>query len=151
MEQCLEIIDQSLGRFHAEKPDARLESLNIEMQVSKELWGEILTGLSRRLSSLDGEKAPGRFDIPDEVGGEIRLVLEKSARTAAIKTLLRKHAIKVRGVHISQQVIFKDSLTGRKWADIAILPGVGVLGPGIVEFDLDSSRYPTGSIPEKAR
>lgn len=139
-EECLRMIDRSLSEFHTEKPDARLESVAVEMHVIRDLWREILAGASRRLSTLGGKKRQARSDVPSEIDDEIRQVFSKSPTTAAIKTLLRKHGIGVRGVDIAVQLLFKDSLAGRKWSEIANLPGVGVLVPGVVEFDLDESR-----------
>jgi hypothetical protein len=121
------------------------------MHVVRDLWGEILTGLSQKLSPLNGKmKSPvfdsikgreaGRepLDIPDEVTDEIGQVLNRSQTTAAIKTLLRKHGINVQSVNIGVPLVFKDSLAGRKWSDIATLPDVGVLVPGVIEFDPDN-------------
>ena len=62
MQECLRMIDQSLADFHTEKPTAKLQSIDIELQIIKELWGDILEGLRERLSTLSGEKSPGRFE-----------------------------------------------------------------------------------------
>lgn len=140
LDQCVQIIDRSLATFHAERPDAKLESLHVEMQVIKNLWSEILASLNRRLSAVNGEKTSSRVDTPDDVSDEIRLLLERSPSITQIKTLLRNRGIHVPAVYISQEIMFKDSLAGRKWSDIATLPGVGILLPGVLEFDLAESR-----------
>ncbi len=157
--ECLRMIDRSLSQFHTEKPEARLESVAIEMQVIRDLWGEILAGSSRRLSTLEGKKIQERSDVPSEIDDEIRQVLSKSPTTAAIKTLLREHGVKVRAVEIADQLLFKDSLAGQKWSDIANLPAAGVLMPGVIEFDLGESRIASASksgikdliVPQRAK
>jgi hypothetical protein len=133
-EELLRIIDRSLVDFKGEKPDAKLDSLALEMQISKDLWTEMLDGLGRRLSKLDGKMGVGRIDLPDEVDEEIRCIVDKSPTTAAIKTILGKHGIRAEGIGITGPILFKDSLSGHKWSDIATLPGLGILVPGMVEF-----------------
>jgi hypothetical protein len=145
-EEGLRLIDRSLTQFHTEKPDARIKYVAIEMQVIRDLWGEILAGASRRLSMLDGKKTQNRADVPSEVDDELRQVLSKSPTTVAIRTLLRRHGMNVRAMDVGQELTFKDSLAGRKWSDIATLPASGVLLPGVVEFDLGESRI--GSVSE---
>ena len=138
-QECLRIIEQSLARFSAERPGAKVEFLAMEMQVSRELWGAMLVGLSRTLATLPGEKASNRIDVPDEIDGETARVLDSSPAIAAIKALLKKRGMAVQSVGIAEHILFRDSLAGRRWSDIAALPDVGVLVPGTVEFDAAES------------
>ncbi len=135
-EECLQIIDRSLQDFLDEHPGARLESLHIEMQVIRDLWEEIQAGVSHKVAALQGVKSHNLFDIPIEVSDEILGVLDKSPTIADLKSLMRKRSEKVGSITLSQQVMFKDSLSGRKWSYIATSPGIGILAPGIFEFDL---------------
>jgi len=137
-EECLRIIDRSLALFHAEKPDAKLETLDLEMQVVRELWAETLAGLNRTLSAVGVKKGASRADIPDEVDEELQHVASTSLVIGKIKALLGRHGMHVRGVYRSM-LTFKDSLTGHKWSDIGKLPDAGVLVPGTFEFDLGAS------------
>ena len=146
-QDCLRIIDQSLRDFHAEKPNARLESVDIEMHIIKDLWGEILVGLHQGMASLGGEKSQDLFDIPPAVGIEVENVVNASATTVAIKRLLREHGINVGAIGISEYLLFKDSLSGRKWSDIATLPGIGIMAPGTIEFGVVESRAGSTSEP----
>ena len=136
--ECLQIIDRALSLFHAEKPNVKLETLDLEIQVVRDLWAEILIGLNRRLSVLETEKGVSRADVPDEVDDELRRIANTTATSERIKTLLGRHGISVRGIYPST-VTFKDSLSGRKWSDIGKLPDVGILVPGTFEFDLGIS------------
>lgn len=145
-EEFIWIMNRSLTDFHKEKPEARLESVNIEMQLIRDLWGEILAGLNRRLSSLDGTKDMGLFDVPPEIEDEVRQVLNKSHTVATIRDLLQKNGMNVRGIYLGEQVMFKDTLSGQKWSEIANLPGIGVLDPGVVEFNLGESGTELDSI-----
>lgn len=138
-EQCLQMIDRSLALFHAEKPDAKLETLALEMQVVRELWAETLAGLNRALSTVNTAKARSGADIPDEVGEELRRMASTSAPIEKIKALLARRGMSPRGPYPST-LTFKDSLTGHKWSDIGKLPDAGVLLPGIFEFDLGASN-----------
>lgn len=146
-QDCLRIIDQSLRDFNAEKPNARLESVDIEMHIIKDLWGEILVGLRQRMASLGGEKSQDLFDIPSVVGVEVDNVVNESATTVAIKSLLREHRMKVGAIGISEYLLFKDALSGRKWSEIATLPGIGIMAPGTIEFGVVESRAGSTSEP----
>lgn len=142
-EECLRLIDRSLTRFQAEKPNARFEYVALEMQVVRELWSEILVGLSQKLSTMDAKKSDEPGDIPPEIYNEVKTVLNKSTTVAQIKLLLKKHGVDAHDVNIADQVLFKTSLNGQKWSAIAASPGLGIEVPGVVEFDLGKSR--TGS------
>lgn len=147
LEECLRIIDRSLTDFHREKPTAKVESADLEMQVITNLWGEVLAGLRQRLATLDSAKPSGIFEVPLEADDEVQRVLDKSPTIVAVKALLRKHGISVQSVQASQPVMFKEALTGQKWSAIATLPGVGVLAPGRVEFDATESSSGATSKP----
>lgn len=134
-EECIEMLDQALTQFKAEKPNAKLDSLEIEMQVVREIWGEVLGGIGATLATIHEAKTSNRADVPREVEDKILSVLNRSATVAGIKSVLARHGIKAQGVHIIGQTIFKDSLTGKEWSDIGNLPGLGILLPGV--FDLD--------------
>jgi len=129
-EECVKMLDQALTQFEAEKPNAKLDSLEIEMQVNREIWGEVLDGLRPTLAAIHEVKTSNRADVPREVENKIVDVLNRSATVAAIKNVLARHGIKVQYVRIIGQTIFKDSLTGKAWSDIGNLPGLGILFPG---------------------
>jgi hypothetical protein len=140
MQECLRIIDQSLKEFHAERPSAKLESVDVEMQIIKDLWAEISGGLHKRLLTLSGDKSPGRFDVPHEIEATVQEVVVKSPTTAAIRTLLQKYGMDMGVIAMSEHVMFKDSLTGRKWSDIANEAGIGILAPGTIEYGVIKSK-----------
>lgn len=148
-EECLQMIDQSLRTFQAEKPGARLASLDIDMHVVRDLWRELLAGLQQRLSTMDGTKSQSQLDIPDEIYNETQLVLDKSPTVAAIKKLLATHGLNARALYISDKITFNRSLAGRKWSDIATLPAVGVSIPGTFQFDLAGSQLATTTTSAK--
>ena len=133
-EECVKMLDQALTQFEAEKPNAKLDSLEVEMQVDREIWGEVLDGLRPTLAAIHEVKTSNRADVPREVEDKIVDVLNRSAATAAIKNVLARHGIKVQYLHITGQTIFKDSLTGKEWSDIRNLPGLGILFPGTFEL-----------------
>jgi hypothetical protein len=139
-EECLKLIDGSMKRFHTEKPDARLEYVAVEMQIVRELWSELLTGLGQKLSAMDGYKSDQPGDIPPEFYNELQAVLTKSTTVAQIKTLLKTHGLNVCDIGIANQLLFKTSLNGQKWSSIAASPGMGIEMPGVVEFDIGKSR-----------
>jgi hypothetical protein len=128
------MLDEALTQFEAEKPNAKLDSLEVEMQVDREIWGEVLDGLRPTLAAIHEVKTSNRADVPREVEDKIVDVLNRSAATAAIKNVLARHGIKVQYLHITGQTIFKDSLTGKEWSDIRNLPGLGILFPGTFEL-----------------
>lgn len=129
-EECVKMLDQALTQFQAEKPNAKLDSLEIEMQVDQEIWGEVLGGIGPTLATIHEAKTANRADVPREVEDKILDVLNRSATVAAMKNVLARHGIKVQDVRIIGQTIFKDSLTGKEWSDIGNLPGLGILLPG---------------------
>ncbi len=133
-EECVKMLDQALTQFHAEKPNAKLDSLEIEMQVVQGIWGEVLDGLRPTLAAIHEAKTANRADVPREVHDKILDVLNRSATVAAMKNVLARHGTKVQNVHIMGQTIFKDSLTGKEWSDIGNLPGLGILLPGMFEL-----------------
>ena len=128
------MLDQALTQFQAEKPNAKLDSLEIEMQVVQEIWGEVLGGIGPTLATIHEAKTANRANVPREVEDKIRDVLNRSATVAAMKNVLARHGIKVQDVHITGQTIFKDSLTGKEWSDIGNLPGLGILFPGMFQL-----------------
>jgi hypothetical protein len=133
-EECVEMIDQGLTHFQAEKPNAELDSLEIEMQVVQEIWSEVLGGLRPTLTTIHQAKAVDRIDVPRQVYDKTQNVLDQSTTVAAIKRVLARHGMRVQHVYITGQIIFKDSLTGKKWSDIGNLPGLGILVPGSFEL-----------------
>lgn len=135
LEQCSYIIDRSLSEFLSEHPDAKLASAHIEMQIITEFWNEILIGVKQKLGHVSGVKQL-TLDAPDEVNDEIRQILAKSEVTDAIKSLLKKHGMLTQSVSQSTEILFKDSLAGKKWSYIGGLPDAGILTPGTIEFDV---------------
>jgi hypothetical protein len=135
------MIDESLTKFHAEKPHAHLTYVAVEMHVVSNLWSQILSGMSQKLSTMDGKmpspiidsvkKEREPFEMPYEITDEMQDTLNKSQTTATIKSHLEKYGIKVRAIEIADPLEFKDSLAGQKWSVIAKLPGVGVSVPGV--------------------
>ena len=75
-------------------------------------------------------------DVPPEVEQTLQTVVEKSPTSAAMRSLVRKYGMEMGVIAFSEHVMFRDSLTGRKWADIATLAGIGILAPGTTEFGL---------------
>jgi hypothetical protein len=140
LEESLQVINQALSKFFSEKPDARIESMGLEMQLVRELWKEILTDVRATLSGLEGRKNVSRVDSPGEVGNAINAMLRKSPNIAPIKSLLSSHGAIADGVFQSTVIVFKDSLQGREWPDIAVLPGAGISFPGMIEFAFEKSN-----------
>lgn len=136
-EECLNIIEQSLLEFRREKPRAKLDSVDIEIQLIKPLWSDVLERLHQRLLAESGEKAPGRFEIPKPIEECVQDAVDESPATASIKTLLKKLGYDVRLVAMAEHIMFKDSLTGQKWTDIAKEPAVGILSPGMMELNIE--------------
>lgn len=133
----LRIIDQSLARFRERQPNARLESVNVEMQVISDLWRDVLTGVAATLVNVDGHKAAGFSEGPSELFEGVRGVLNESATITELKRILRKHGVQVEYVGTSGQILFKKSLDGLGWAEIASRPDHGISLPGVVEFALE--------------
>jgi len=147
IKECLAIIDRGLKDFHSEKPQARLESLQIEMHIINDLWNEVLVGVRERLLTLPGEKIGDAFEVPTEIGDAVVTVVRESTTATAIKRLMREHGLNLGVIGTSWYIFFKDSLSGRKWSDIATLPGLGILAPGTIEFNLDSRM---GSLSDRS-
>ncbi len=139
-EELSRIIDRSLADFEAERPGARLDALAMEMHLSRDLWAEILARVGARLSRVEGRKDASRIEVPIEVDEELRAVIDNSPSAAAIKEVLKKHGMSVKDVCIDGTLLFKDTLAGKEWSEIAHLPDAGVLAPGVVRFWLDDSR-----------
>ncbi len=137
--EYLQIIDLSLTDFHNERPSAKLGSIDIEMEIVKDSWVSIMDGLRKRLSELPGEKTKGRFEVPTEIEDTIQRTLEESSVTEATKKLLKRHGMDVQLVDQSEHIIFQDSLTGRKWSDIARLAGIGIMAPGTIEYIINGN------------
>ena len=135
-EECLQIIDQSLKRFHSEKPGARFDYVAIEMQIIRELWSQILAGLGQRLQRMDGKVSSEPGDIPAEIHDEIRRVLDQSTTVSRTKAALNRRGLHPRAVGVASQLLFRSSVSGRKWTEIATAPGLGIEVPGVFEFDI---------------
>ena len=156
--ECVQMIDRSLTKFHTENPNVRLKMVLIESHIVRELWAEILTGLSQRLATLPGTtgktfrdpvRGDSRADNPPEIGDEVERVLDQSTTIAAIKAVLRKHGMNMQMVGLARPFLFNDSNGGEQWSDIAKLPGVGIELPGVIEFDLveTSGTKSEGHVP----
>ena len=133
----LRIIDQSLARFRAIRPNARLESVHVEMQVIDDLWHDVLAGLATTMVKIDGKNDNPCREGPPELDNGVRAVLNKSPTVIELKRILRKHGLRIEYVGTSGQILFKDSLDGLGWAEIASRPDLGISLPGIVEFGLE--------------
>ena len=130
------MLDHALTQFQAEKPNAKLDPLDIEMQVVQEIWDEVLGGIRPTLATIHEVKTTNRADVPREVHDKILDVLNHSTSVAGMKSVLARHGIEVEDVHIIGQTIFKDQLTGKAWSDISNLPGLGILPPGMFQLPL---------------
>jgi hypothetical protein len=139
-EECLVVIGRSLEKFQADRREAQLSSVAIEMHIIRDLWSEILRGVSRTLSNVDGTKGQQRLDVPSTVDDEIDRILNKSSTTSAVKTLLAKYGMKVQTIDVAVGLVFKDTLAGQKWSKIATLPDAGIQLPGTIEFVITRSQ-----------
>jgi hypothetical protein len=104
------------------------------MHLVRDVWTGVLEGLRQRLATLEGEKRPGKFDVPIEINKAVQAVIDRSSLTDEMGNLLRKHGMSMGIIAMSEHVMFKDSLTGRHWSDIAKKPGLGILSPGSIEY-----------------
>lgn len=138
-DQCLELLDQSLTKFHAEKPGARFGSVSLEMQLVRELWGEILAALKQKLSTLSSKVTFEPCYSPDEVYETLQHAIDQSATVSEVHALLKKHGLVAPDTFVGSTLCFKISLGGQRWSEIASLPDSGVGLPGVVEFDFDAS------------
>jgi hypothetical protein len=134
VDEAIQIMDQALVEFLTKKPSAKLESVEIEMHLVRDVWTGVLEGLRQRLATLEGEKRPGKFDVPIEINKAVQAVIDRSSLTDEMGNLLRKHGMSMGIIAMSEHVMFKDSLTGRHWSDIAKKPGLGILSPGSIEY-----------------
>lgn len=135
IEDALRIMNYSLSRFYSERPNAKVKKMDLEMEVIRDIWVELLAGFNEKLSVLESKKSASRADVPEAVIN----VLEQESKTSQglkrITELLRGHGLSVRRIYPTW-VTFKDSLTGKTWSFIGKSQGAGVLMPGIFEFDL---------------
>ncbi|MCE5323273.1 hypothetical protein LLG46_08150 [bacterium] len=134
-EECLRMMDRSLSDFRAIYPHDSLHLVKIETHVIRDLWVELLSGMRRTVSTLDGTVSHEVEDTPPEVDNEVQRILDESSTTRAIRALLDKHGMKVRS--ISGALGFKESLAGQKWSHVAKLRDVGVYGPNFIVFSVD--------------
>ena len=135
-DEIVGIIDRSLAEFRADKPDAKLIELHVEMQLVRELWSETLAELRRTLSTLEGKAAGDGTEVPEKIADALGRVLDQSTTVADIKTLLRQKGEKTQFVFYSWGISFKPSVVGKRWSEIAELPDVGICIPTMVAFDL---------------
>jgi len=140
MDEWLVILDRSLRAFHFDRPEAKLLALDIEMQLIRPVWADILAALKRKLSTMEGLKAPGAFEVPVEIGEEIQHLLDSSPTTAVVTKSLEKHALRLKRLSWSQIVMFKSSVSGRKWSEIAGLQGLAIMSPGIIEWEFENQE-----------
>jgi hypothetical protein len=137
--ECLRLIDRSLQRFHSEKPGSQFKYVAIEMQLIRELWSEIQTGLGQKMLTMVESKSSDSANVPSEIEDELRHLLDDSTTVDQIKTLLQKHGMDAHEVSVSDDLLFKTSLNGQKWSEIAALPGLGIDTPGVFEFTFGKS------------
>jgi hypothetical protein len=145
--RCLQIMEESLDRFHYEKPNAHLDSVGIEMQLVSNVWSEILTSVRQTLlKRTDRMEPPVRtaegfepLEVPDAVFDGIAQQLNTSPSSKAIESLLQKHGMKVQTLEIADPLDFRESLVGTKWSKIGAMSGEGIRVPGFFQFDLESS------------
>ncbi len=132
--ECVAVIDSTLADFRKRRPDARLNFVSIEMQIDKELWRDILTALSTKLSTVHEEMLPA-VNIPKQVSDGITSVFDTSSSIAEIQRALRLHGLVIRAVSTATEIQF-NTCKGRKWSQVSISTGIGVWLPGTIEFDL---------------
>jgi hypothetical protein len=136
----LTMLERSLVRFHAEKPDARFYCLSLEMHIEKSLWERILRRLSKTMAGLDQVLPEDDTERSGDEFAGLNEAIAESPTAKGIADVLRSHGMTVSTAHAQWMGPFRGSLVGRKYADIATMPGVGVRVPGTVEFDLGGSR-----------
>jgi len=128
------LMKRSLVDFRTLKPEAKLESVHLEMQVMKELWNEILPQVKKVLADLDGYKQATRLDTPDEVNSAVRRIVATSTTAEAVRKFLNESGIAAGAASQCNEILFKDSVAGRQWRAISKMPGAGIMVPGAVEF-----------------
>jgi len=131
--EAVQIIEISLKRFRGINPNGHLESVSFQMHIIRDLWEELYPALVRGLSA-SRESMTNGVDIPDEVNHEVKQVLASSASIAALHKVLSKYEPSVGQAEICFQFVFKGSLMGRRWSEIATLLGAGLRYTGMFEF-----------------
>ena len=142
-QELILMLDRSLARFLRDNPNARFDYVALEAHIVRDLWADILAGLGQQFTIQTGKMevvhgAEGDFpvDYPPGAYEAIERVLNRSSTVAAIKAVLKKHGMEARTVGLGSQFIFNADYEGKKWADIAKLPGLGIELPGVIEFDM---------------
>jgi hypothetical protein len=134
--------------FRAEKPSSQFETLLIEIQLVKELWNETLQKLGERMARQEGQKPADIFDVPNEIRKTIDRVVSESPTAAEITALMRKLGVSAKFIGMAEHTLFRDSLTGQSWSEIARLPGVGILSPGTIEIELKAPKPSPAEVPK---
>jgi len=140
MDEFLVLLEQSLNEFHRERPGAKFSHFAVEMHVIAGIWSELLVGVKRRLATVEGTKTSSRADVPREVDDEIKRILASSLAVMKLESVLAGHGLKGSHCYVADELVFKDSLSGLRWAEIAKLPDLGVLAPGVLEFEFASAE-----------
>jgi hypothetical protein len=138
------MLDRSLAKFLHNSPNARFDFVALEAHIVRDLWADILAGLGQqftiqtgKMEVVHGAEDDFPVDYPPGAYEAIERVLNRSSTVAAIKAVLKKHGMEARTVGLGSQFIFNADYKGKKWADIAELPGLGIELPGVIEFDME--------------
>jgi hypothetical protein len=111
----------------------------MDMQLDSELWSEVLAGMRKSLSGLEGRNPGGSF-FPDSVVDEV-LGRERASRTIKdVTTLLAKHGLTARDFGFAAPPSLRRALAGEAWLEIAKLPDVGVDVPPVVYAAVSEKR-----------
>jgi len=146
-QQILAIIGQSLTRFHVIEPDAKLRDVFMEMHITRELWREILLGVRTRMRSYPGVKLSMNYSNGEDMRSDPEVfekaatrIVKVSSVTKAIAQLLRQRGVRVNSVVLLNcNPWFKDSLSGKKWSDIAKLRDDGFFRSGSIDLGTDAN------------
>lgn len=127
-ERCIRFIDIGLTRFLAEKPGNRVSEFTMEMQVSSDLWSEVLSTMRKAMSGLKGLNPGGSF-FPDSTINALLRQEQASQTTKDIIALFAKRGLIARDFGFAAPPSLRPSLKDRSWSEISQLPDVGIEVP----------------------
>jgi|SRR5687768_17566671 len=126
------ILEESIKTFRLMKPSARIDSFNLEMQVVKEVWTNVLNTLVGSLEQTKERRKSDDFHGPEAFTRRLWVSLEKSRSIRILKQRLGRMGYRISDVGVANPIGFeKSDLT---WRELAKIPGNGIRIPGVIEF-----------------
>lgn len=133
-EQVVDLIHKSMDKFFALHPDARLDSLSLDLGISPESWGQIVALARKELPELEGTARTKAFPLTKEVEkswDQLQIVKK-------LKPILAQYSLEIK--ESSLLLVIDYSYEGIQWKGLETIKDAGLVRPAYLNLSLKSTK-----------